>query len=105
MDNNERELSPKETDDSLIQGCMMGCMIQILCLVLAIAGFLSVHSAMLGKILLCSWGFTQWIAIIPLVLKQRAEGRTGEVNGLLITGCIGLLLSSGCATATAGLYL
>ena len=43
-------------------------------------------------------GHTQWIGIIPLILQQRGKGRSKVVQDLLITGFIGLLLSSACAT-------
>ena len=47
--------------------------------------------------LLLSWGITQWIALIPLIMSQRAAGNRKTVQGMIISGCIGVLLSSACA--------
>jgi len=47
--------------------------------------------------LLVGWGATQWIGLIPLIRRERAEGRLMTAKGLLIMGCIGVLLSSACA--------
>ncbi len=84
-------------NDRLIYGVGLGCLSQLAAL--ALAWFLA-SRAPVGKLpflLLCSWGLTQWIALVPLILQQRAKDHPRTMQGLLITGAIGLLLSSACA--------
>jgi hypothetical protein len=45
-----------------------------------------------------SWALLPWAVLVPLILKLRREGRTRTVSGILITGGIGFLLSSACAS-------
>ena len=48
---------------------------------------------------LSSWGLTQWLVLAPLIRKQRTYGNSRTVQGIIITGCLGSLLSSACAYA------
>ncbi len=49
-----------------------------------------------------SWGLTQWIAIIPMIISNQKKGRRKNVQGLIIAGCIGVLLSSAHAHRCSG---
>jgi hypothetical protein len=48
--------------------------------------------------LMAAFGVIQWIGLVPLILKARASERPETALGLIITGCLGLLLSSACGT-------
>jgi hypothetical protein len=85
--------------DDAVDGFAIGCACQIVFFLLGMAGAFAINSSeRLPNMLAASWGITQWIALVPLILKQRAKGRTRMVNGLIISGCIGVLLSSACAS-------
>lgn len=94
----------KETDadqrargDNLAMGVGMGCLIQLGFLA---AGFLIYNFAQkagLSVYALSGWGLTQWLGIVPLAFMQRAKKRPRVVQGLILIGCLGLLLSSTCA--------
>ncbi|HME05454.1 MAG TPA: hypothetical protein VKG25_00330 [Bryobacteraceae bacterium] len=75
---------------------MLGCLCQIGFFVLAMAGAIAMNNQT-SKLVYLSWGVTQWIALIPLIQSQRAKGHNATVQGLLIMGSIGVLLSSACA--------
>ncbi len=81
-------------------GCLMGCGIQ---LIFGIGSLLLASTAGLGRfsrILLVSWGLTQWIALVPLILQQQGKGHFSTVTGIEITGFIGVMLCSACAAFT-----
>lgn len=83
-------------EGSIAHGILVGCLFQIL---FVLVGFLLIYFVR-GKasiLMLSSWGLTQWIAIGPMIWRERANGSSKTANGLIIIGCIGLLLSSGCA--------
>ncbi len=85
--------------DNTADGFAISCACQIVFFGLGMVGALASRSSgMLTSLLSATWGITQWIALIPLILKQRAAGRTRMVNGLVICGFIGVLLSSACAS-------
>ena len=44
-----------------------------------------------------SWGIIQWIALVPLIMKQNAAGHPKTARGLKISGFLGFLLSVGSA--------
>lgn len=69
-------------------------------------GFLLLASTAAGLLrgrfgcwLLVSWGVTQWLAIGPLIWQQRSQGYRNRVVGLIMVGCLGLLLSAACGSA------
>ncbi len=89
-----------ESNDNLLYGCGMGCLVQLAfgilgLLVGLLLGFDYRNQSVI--IAFSSWGVTQWIGLIPLIVHQRATGRPFTVLGVIITGGIGLLLSSACA--------
>lgn len=73
----------------------MGCAWQ---LIFGIFGFVLAASfqGKLASFLFASWGVTQWIAIGPLIWRERSQGYPNRVTGLIIMGCLGVLLSSAC---------
>ncbi len=84
------------TGGSVGIGCLLGCLCQIGFFLLAMAGAFTMNNQ-LSKFVSLSWGVTQWIALIPLIQSQRSKGHHATVQGLLIMGSIGVLLSSACA--------
>jgi hypothetical protein len=81
----------------IIAGFGIGCACQIVFLILGLAvGSMSGNSKY-SFMPVVFWGITQWIALVPLILSQRAKGHSQTVAGMLISGCLGLLLSSTCA--------
>ncbi len=52
-------------------------------------------NAKVGVYFLAGWGFTQWVALGPLVISEKKElTRTG----MIVSGVLGFLLSSACAS-------
>jgi hypothetical protein len=85
-------------------GFAIGCTCQFGFLILggAIASLASITDSRsipfaAREVLFLSWGITQWIALIPLIMSQRASGNRKTAQGMLISGCLGVLLSSACA--------
>ena len=95
------EEKPVHGDGSLLEGFGMGCLTQfvlgLLSLLAAVAGVGSIGKYVV--VLAASWGLTQWIIIVPFIMRQRAKGHPKTVRGLLIAGGVGVLLSSACAMA------
>jgi hypothetical protein len=89
------ELGPRPPDDKVLDGCLFGCACQA---AFCFLGFLAAfaNSGKLSNFLFVSWGVTQWIAIGPLIWQQKSQGYPNRVKGLIVTGCIGVLLSSAC---------
>jgi hypothetical protein len=86
-----------EGRDSRLAGCGMGCLIQIVFVLVSYAIATQVWTNTVPTLILSAWGLTQWIGIVPLILWERKKERPKTVQGLLITGALGLLLSSACA--------
>jgi len=87
---------PAEASGSLLEGCGLGCACQAVFFLLGLAAAYSAANR-LTTLLWTGWGFTQWIALIPLIFQQRAKGHPKTVQGILISGFLGMLLSSACA--------
>jgi hypothetical protein len=101
-------LPPRSSNDSILRGFAMGCGTSIAFAVLGIIAALTIDSAGNGKLsdyLFASWGVTQWIGILPLIANDQSKGRKKSVKGLIIAGCIGLLLSSACASILLNLNI
>ena len=45
-----------------------------------------------------SCGLIQWIGIVPAILHQRKRGYRKSVIGMIVAGCIGLLLATACGS-------
>lgn len=88
---------------SLLLGCGMGCAVQIAFILLGVFLASLVKTRRMGDILAYSFGFTQWLAIIPLVISENKSGRNRVVAGLLISASMGLLLSSMCSGLAFGI--
>jgi hypothetical protein len=73
----------------------MGCGLQVAFWFLGLLAAMSTKGK-LSNFIFLSWGVTQWIALGPLIWKQRSKGYPNRVQGLIIAGCLGVLLSSAC---------
>jgi hypothetical protein len=91
-------------------GCLTGCAVQIG--FFALSGiFMFAFDSQLGAAglakyenwIFMSWGLTQWIAIVPMIVSNQKKGRRKNAQGLIIAGCIGVLLSSACASMLGSL--
>jgi hypothetical protein len=89
---------PPERNDKFLYGCGLGCAIQLAFILLGALVGTMLNNRRMINIAWLTFGATQWIAIVPLILKQKKKGRSRLVAGLIVTGCIGLLLSSACAS-------
>ena len=87
--------SPAPSDPMLL-GCGLGCACQALCFAVSLVA-LGMSQGKLGNLLFVSWGLTQWVGILPMYLRYKRESRPRTAQGLLIYGCLGVLLSSACA--------
>jgi hypothetical protein len=98
-------LDEKDPDKgSIFVGCGIALLCQIFLGVLGFFAIATIHKAGMNWAVfaLSSWGMTQWIGIVPLIFVMRRDGRKGTAKGLLLMGCIGLLLSSACASVFWG---
>jgi hypothetical protein len=90
------------TGDTFLSGCAMGCGTTIGCLIVCALLAFSVNGKM-SDYLFMSWGVIQWIGLIPLILSQRSKGNMNRVKGLIVAGCITLLVSMACASMLSNL--
>jgi hypothetical protein len=88
---------PSDPQGNIMAGFGIGCACQVVFLVLGAVGSMAAGNSKYSLMPLMFWGITQWIALVPLILSQRAKGHSQTVTGMLISGCLGLLLSSTCA--------
>jgi hypothetical protein len=99
---------PRPSNDTVLVGCLMGCGTSVAFALLGLLAGLTVDSGGHGKLsdyLIVGWGVTQWIGIIPIIMSQRRAGNKNRVKGLIIAGCIGVLLSSACASILLNLNI
>jgi hypothetical protein len=92
---------PQPDRGHIILGVLLGFVCQIGFVILGmLAGWFIANSTTKGLVFMfSSWGVTQWIALIPLIRQHNKKGRTRTAQGLIVIGCLGLLLSSACALA------
>src|SRR5258708_3474963 len=95
------EQSPPVTEisapqDTIARGCAMGCGWGLLAAAIS-GGLAYVLDNKPGEVALVSCRLTQWIAIVPAILNQKRKGYRQSPKGLIIAGCIGVLLASTCA--------
>lgn len=87
-----------ERRDKISKGVGLGCASQVAAFA---AGYLVVVLSGGGSKLLlfflAGWALTQWLLIVPLIIRHRRRGDRNIIKGLLVTGGLGLLLSSVCA--------
>ena len=98
------EQAPPRDRGRLIHGWAQGCITQLFFFIvgfLLASAFRTLNNNGLVTLLWTGWGVAQWLVLVPLILKNKREGRTGTVQGLILSGSLGLLLSSACA----GLFL
>lgn len=84
--------------NSIGLGCLFGCLCQVGFIAAGVLTAFSLPGGKLQSVIFMSWGVTQWIALVPLILQQRGKGHSRTVQGLIVTGALGLLLSSACAS-------
>jgi hypothetical protein len=99
---------PRPSNDTVALGCLMGFGTTVAFAILGVVAALTVDSAGHGKLsdyLFVSWGVTQWMGLLPLISNERSKGRKNRVKGLIIAGCLGLLLSSACASILLNLNI
>ncbi len=90
--------SPPRRVDSFMFGCLLGGLITIAFAILMVFIGLSVSkSLMLSEYWFVSWGVTQWIGIVPMIMAERSKGHPKGVAGLIVAGCVGTLVSTACA--------
>ena len=87
---------PEYTPDRHDLGFGLGCVCQV---VFFFLGWIAVAlgQGKAAQIVFVSWGLTQWPAIIPFFLFYNRRNQRRTAQGLLISGCFGVLLSSACA--------
>jgi hypothetical protein len=89
-------------------GCLMGFGTTVAFAILGVVAALTIDTAGHGKLsdyLFVGFGVTQWIGILPLIANDQSKGRKNRVKGLIIAGCIGVLLSSACASILLNLNI
>ncbi len=94
------DLPPPPENNNFFLGCLVGGGTTIAFGVLALLSALAADSSGHGKLsnyLFASWGVTQWIGLIPMIVHDFKKGRRNRATGLIVAGCVGLLLSSACA--------
>ncbi len=82
-------------NDHMMRGCMMGCGIQVVLLVLAIwivSMFRGNFAYLLGACVA-----VQWLVLIPVIRSERGLGYRESPSGLIIVGCLFTLLATTCA--------
>jgi hypothetical protein len=90
------DVQPKDPRDHIGVGCAMGFGVQLAFLAVGVLIAMNLRSDTAVTAVGLSFGVTQWIALIPLILNERAKGRPRRVTGMLIIGCLGVLASTAC---------
>ena len=93
---------PKVPGNNIIWGVVMGCGTQIVFILLGYVAAIAMRGAHGWVLALSSWGLTQWLVLIPLIRGRLSAGKQNAALGLILTGCLGLLLSSACAATFYG---
>lgn len=89
-------------NDNFITGCAMGCGTTIASLIVCGLTAFTVNGKA-SDYAFMGWGVLQWIGLIPLILNQRAKGYKNRVTGMIVVGCIALLVSMACASMLSNL--
>jgi hypothetical protein len=91
-------MSRQAPQGRIISGLGLGCATQIVLFLLGLMGTSIPNHPRLEMFFLLGWGLTQWIVLIPLIIRLRKQGQKRTIQGILIAGGIGVLLSSACAS-------
>jgi hypothetical protein len=83
-------------NDHMMRGCLMGCGIQVVLLVLAIS-IVSMFRGGNFAYLLVICIAVQWLVLVPLIRNERELGYRESPSGLIIVGCLFTLLVTTCA--------
>jgi hypothetical protein len=85
-----------DSRDHIGVGCALGCAVQIGFAVVGMLVAVAIGQNTWSNIIFLSSAVTQWIGLVPLILHHRAIGRRRTVQGIIIAGCLGMLLCSAC---------
>jgi len=91
------QLEQRSLGDGVGRGCLYGCFCQAAFIALGLVAVFAPGGPKGPVALLVGWGLTQWIGIVPLILRQRRQHHNETVKGLILSGSLGLLLSAACA--------
>ncbi len=87
---------PAIPGDTIMRGCAMGCASQLGWIALGGAlAYVLPGKASDNAFAICI--ITQWLTLIPLVMLERSKGYRSSVAGLILIGCVALLLGGSCA--------
>jgi len=85
-----------DSRDHIGVGCALGCAVQIGFAIVGMVVAVAVGGNTLSNIIFLSSAVTQWIGLVPLIMHQRSIGHPKTVQGIIIAGCLGMLLCSAC---------
>ncbi len=91
----------KGREGNLLAGCAGGCLCQLA--LLALAAIISQTwrpAVSTDRFVFAMWGIGQWIGIVPLIIHERRSGRSQTALGLILSGAVGTLICSACASGT-----
>lgn len=100
------EVPPLPKDDgSVLAGCGIGCGVQVLFILIFLLISTLTHplSNKASGTAVIVFGFSQWLLLGPLIWKLRGKRQT--VVGMVLTGVIGVLLSSACGATLMNFHL
>jgi hypothetical protein len=80
----------------MMRGCAMGCAAQLAWLALGGATAYFATGKTQDRLFAVTIA-TTWITLIPLVIYERSKGYRTSTGGLVLVGCIALLLGGSCA--------
>ncbi len=87
---------PGPRNDNFFLGCLMGCGGLIGGLIISFI-MAMMADGKTSDYLFMSWGATQWVITLPLILRQRSTNHKNRMWGLIVSGCAGILLCTACA--------
>ena len=87
-----------DSRDHIGVGCGMGCAVGIAFSVVGLFVAGMVGNNTFSNIIFFSTALTQWLGLIPLILYQRSINHPKTVKGIILAGCLGMLLCSACAS-------
>jgi len=90
------QVQPVPATDSVARGCFFGCLCQLAFFGLGLLTIF-VSNGKLQNAIFVGWGVTQWIGLVPLILRNKKQQNFATVQGLIISGALGVILSSACA--------
>lgn len=93
-------MTDNEPDSGAIGiGLGLGCLTQLAMIFVSYLVLWRAHIILIsnmGLFISSGWSIIQWIILIPIIMNQRGKGKTKTAQGLIICGCVAVLLSSAC---------